>query len=292
MTELSAEVKAHFKDQVYSHRAPPETIRRHLDEIVAYDAFVNAQLSKWGTFGCVGALAALGCFFAGAAMLPSPIGKGLWGLGGGVLIFAVVAGIKYSSWNTVDLDDDRLAFVKSVLEALRRDMGKDADMEVHFDFDDPTRDSKKTGSGKIGPWSVTYYENNWLLIEGRFLDKTSFRITLLEKIQERSRWKTNARGKTKHKFKTKVAKLFGVQLRPSTRKYGTPERLNETLKKAVKLPPGASCRKLSGDEKKMGLEVQLKGDTDNKASLAVLFGMLLSCYQALNLGRDVIKKAA
>ncbi|HSP79263.1 MAG TPA: hypothetical protein VLQ93_12080, partial [Myxococcaceae bacterium] len=145
---------------------------------------------------------------------------------------------------------------------------------------------------------VTYYQDPWLSLRGRLLDGTHFQLGMVQKLQKRSRWVRNYRGKNKYKSKSKERALAWVQLRVKPEKHPQLEQLGRQARGAVRLPPGSSIRGLDVTAESISLEVVVGHDWEaagagiEKENASRLFAMMLmSCYQVLNLSRSLGKKS-
>jgi hypothetical protein len=121
-----------------------------------------------------------------------------------------------------------------------------------------------------------FSEDDWLSIEGRFLDGTQFSETVQELIRKRTY--VNPRGKSKVKYRSR----HFVSLRLSCPKdqYGDLRPLEEGLKKTLRLPASATVRGLKVGGKAVFLRVRVDQAAELPQANAMMY---LGLYRALNL---------
>ena len=154
-----------------------------------------------------------------------------------------------SAWryHQFDLDDRRYEFVASLLPLLQVDMEENATAEIHMNFLPHNHKSKFQRKGKVGYWDANFYNDAWFSMRGRFLDGTKFSMTLLEKQQDRSRWKTSMSGKLKRKTKTKNASEVIVSLKFKNKRYPNAQELASGIQQFVRLPQWAELKSVTAE---------------------------------------------
>ncbi len=125
-----------------------------------------------------------------------------------------------------------------------------------------------------------YSEDDWLSIQGRFLDGAEFSETVQELI--RTRTYTNPRGKSKTKCRSRH--FIGLRLACPKDSYGDLRPLEEGLKKNLRLPASATVRGVKVGEKAVFLKVRVAEAAELSQANAMLF---LGLYRALNLARQM-----
>jgi hypothetical protein len=122
--------------------------------------------------------------------------------------------------------------------------------------------------------------DDWLSIQGRFLDGAEFSETVQELI--RTRTYTNPRGKSKTKHRSRH--FIGLRLACPKDQYGDLRPLEEGLKKNLRLPASATLRAVKVGEKAVFLKVRVAEAAELSQANAMLF---LGLYRALNLARQL-----
>ena len=282
---------------VYESDAPPEQILADMQAVRELDDASERGKSRFTKIGCTGG-GLLFLSFPALVAIPDFPAVALVPIAAITLIVIGVLGHKRQS--RTDFEDRRFELLEELLGLLSADMPQGASVQVRMDLASPETDEKQTDKGELNGWKVQYYEDPWLRISGALLDGTRFTLEQTELHQRRSRWKTNARGKRKHKTKRRGALEANVVLRYKPRKHTEIQALAENASGAVQMPPGVVVKKLSIGEKAALLRVRRKGDwvgqaatAEESASSAVhVHAMgLLSLYRVLNLSRTLSKKA-
>lgn len=124
-----------------------------------------------------------------------------------------------------------------------------------------------------------FSEDDWLTIQGQFLDGTQYSETVMELVRRRTY--VNPRGKSKVKYRS--WHFIGVRLTCPKDQYGELRPLGEGLKKNLRLPASATVRGMKVGGKTIFLRVRV----DQAAELPQANMMMyLGLYRALNLARQ------
>src|ERR1051325_10865601 len=169
-------------------------------------------------------------------------------------IAAVVTSLVARHYRSLLIDQRMHQFVQRLVPLISADMAADAQIKIRLDLRPANHPSKVAKKGKASGWDVVYYDNPWLDLSGKFLDGTSFELRMLGKLQERSKTKRNARGKTKTKKKSKEVLRAAVQLWVKPQRYGKLSDLVRQAEKAVQLPEGVQVRSLEAQDDSIELE--------------------------------------
>ena len=184
-------------------------------------------------------------------------------IAGGIAVIGVLAmlgGIICKHYfKHFDIDNRRYEFVSGLLELLRRDMAEDAAAEIDVNFLPHNHRSKYLRTGKVGNWNVVFYTDPWFVMRGRFLDGTKFSVTLLEKQQDRMRWKRGrTSGKMKKKRKTKIASEIIVRLNFKNKRYPQAQELSAKVQQFVRLPQWAELKSVAAEGESMTIRSTTK----------------------------------
>jgi hypothetical protein len=125
-----------------------------------------------------------------------------------------------------------------------------------------------------------FSEDDWLSIEGRFLDGTQFTETMQELIRRRTY--VNPRGKSK--VKSRSRHFVSLRLTCPKDQYGELRPLEEGLKKNLRLPASATVRGLKVGGKSVFLRVRVDEAAEIPQANAMMY---LGLYRALNLARQL-----
>jgi len=273
------------------HRAAVSTFRR-------LDKQYEELAGRWGK-GALACFVGAGLAFAACFLRrhPSPVAVFF---GVAFFIAFIVCVVLYMRYKRFDTEDRRYELAGQLIRLLSTDMAKDAPIRLRLDLNAPDQQSKFLRDGQAGRWRVKYYKDDWLTMQGRFLDGTSFCVTITELYQARSRTQRSQSGKTKHKSKTKTATEFSLRLKTKAKRYGSLAELAAGSKAAIQLPDIAALKSFTIQDGGLLLKAKCKRDwdatqegkeDDRKAGSTVVAMMHLSLYQILNLSRMMTKKA-
>jgi len=156
----------------------------------------------------------------------------------GFAIAAIYAEIMRIKHGRLNLHNQRYELLKKIIEMLRRDMKDNATLSVRLVLSSPTQKDKRTNT--IPPpyqsrFKIDLFRDEWLKIQGQFIDKTRFILTSTELCQTKYGWKHTARGKSKYKSKSKGLET-NLTLTYSRRRYGAIKVLQNEVVNAVELP--------------------------------------------------------
>ena len=132
-----------------------------------------------------------------------------------------------------------------LLRLLETDAAPTVPLTIAIDFREADHRSKHVRDGRVGAWSVAYFEDPWLTLSGRFQDGSAFRIAMVERQQNRKKTKYSRSGKMKTKHKTKASSQALVQLRPKAKRYGQLDTLGRDARRAVQLPRDLDTKRRS-----------------------------------------------
>lgn len=215
------------------------------------------------------------------------------------IVFAIALFNYIQSWRQgrFSIPAYRYELPQKILEILSRDMDENAPISLKLDFNHPTHKHKivaKIAHPQRSGWELKKFQDNWLQARGKLLDKTEFKLTIVEVNHIMSGWKRSPRGKFKHKSKTKGKGVdINLELKYSSRKYAGIKLLQNEVQAAIQLPDFAVLNEIKVNSKNLELSVTASPTiATNSVGLAeVTTMMFLSCYQILNLARTISKTA-
>lgn len=229
----------------------------------------------WNGVACVGA-GILGIVLAAAFDLVGPgVLLTLLGFFGGIGLFIYA----YSYGRMLTTYRWRLELLRDLGKALEQDSDPKTPVKVALGLKDRGRLLKEEIWPARKRGKQRFSEDDWLSIEGRFLDGTMYSETIRELVRKRTY--VNPRGKSKTKFRS--WHFISIRLACPKEHYGDLQPLEEGLRKTLRLPESAVVRGLKVGAKAVTLRVRV--DLRNELLQANLM-MYLGLYRALNLARQ------
>jgi hypothetical protein len=211
----------------------------------------------------------------------------------GFIIAIIYSSNKGNEYEKIFQNLYRISFTKEVLQMLARDMESSAEVEVHLSLKPVKPKENRINTiphpNKPG-WKIDNYRQEWLKIQGKFLDKTALGITATGLSKNQYGTKRSRSGKTKYKSKTKQVGLdINLTLAYHSRRYGAVSLLKEEVSRAIKIPNSCTIRRLKVTDKKMHLVVRIlpQKAKDSQFLYQTVTMMLLSLYQVLNLAKKL-----
>jgi hypothetical protein len=235
-----------------------------------------------------------------------------WG-GVGLILVGLVALIQSSRYQQLNLENRRYELASRLVGLLQADIAPDEPVTLELDLRPETHSDKYQNESRTpSGWKVKHYLDPWLSLQARLLDGTHLRLEMTARVQLRSRTKTNARGKTKHKSRQLSDALLRVRLRVKPERYQHLERLGAKAEGAMQLLKGTQLKDLTVEADRVDMTLHLdspwsagneprpspgSGPGNRSPGPTPLNGQrvvamaLLSLYQLLNLSRALDKKA-
>lgn len=305
---MSINLENFRKSLTYSVTAAVSDIVKDLKEMATIDRASEAKQTEFGSLAtkCViGAITSIVIAFI-LMIVVGEMGDGvqLFGnivtvllllVGVGCTVVAIYAGIRRSKYSRLNLPNHRYALTEKILEMLERDMDKEVKVSVHLDLSPAHQKSKQIKTvahpSKSG-FKIDIFQDDWLKIEGKLLDKTRFVLTTSELNQTAYGWKTSRSGKSKYKTKSKAKGLdISLDLTYPQRRYGAIKVLNNEAVNAVKIPKLSQVKRMRVTDKGINLVVKIPPSMPwNEETLyQTITMMFLSLYQVLNLARMLSK---
>ena len=269
---------------VYQKTAPVELIRQDLIQLRGYDKTHEKSAKRWLTI----ALLCMPLTIAGLILF--------WPAGVVTVVVMIVSFLIYGHHANRNIEDRRYETANNVLFLIGHDIGKDVPVNVTIDLRPTTHASKLKNTGKVGVWSVKYFDDPWLSVSGKLLDGTSFDCSLTDMLQKKSAWKRGRSGKNKYKSKEKSRLRADLRLRVKAKEYPGLETVAANAREAIKTPylvevrdfSCADCTLKLATESKAPWDSKLRMETGspNRSGPEIVSMMFLSLYQILNFARQ------
>jgi hypothetical protein len=138
-------------------------------------------------------------------------------------------------------------------------------------------------------WKLDIFEDQWLTLEGKFLDSTNFFLTVTE--VNRTAYGRNAKGKWKSKNKPKGTEI-NLKLSFPSKKYGSIHVIQNAAPEAVKLPEQVNLKRMKVTGKAIDLTVNTPHFFKQEEMYQTITMMFLSLYQVLNFAKMLSKRRA
>lgn len=259
------------------------SIFQDLNEIGEIDRLAENRNKRYKTFIWSGFAGAILSVFLLAVLLPVAMVLAII-----FVILAIVGFILLKKQGHLDIPNYRYELTQRILELINRDRQETSNVNLHILFSPPNQASKKISTIQHPTYSQLkkdLYKDQWLKLEGEFLDGTRFNLTATEKFQTVYGWKRGASGKMKYKTKSKSkGQLIQLSLKIPLRRYGAIQVLKSEAETAIQLPAEITQKRLIFTDKSIVLSVKTPTEYQNTDKLYQTISMMfLSLYQVLNL---------
>jgi len=209
-----------------------------------------------------------------------------------LIIPARFCSVKRSYYNKLKLQDDRYELSKKILSMVNRDRTPNSNVKILIHFTPAGEKGKKVQTlrhpRKRG-WQLDIFADQWLTLEGKFLDSTNFFLTVTE--LNRTAYGTNYRGKWKSKNKPKGTEI-NLKLSFPRKKYGSIHVIQKAAPEAVKLPEEVNLKRMKVTPKAIDLTVKTPHFFKQEEMYQTITMMFLSLYQILNFAKMLSKRRA
>lgn len=271
---------------VYETTALASRIQLDCKEMAQYDQQMAKRRKLANTILIVSGIAVFASFFIGSALGPIPVFLALIPLAVGIVLRAV--------WCSPDIPDMRYLALEELIDTLSRDVARDQPFHVKLDFAPSNKDYKRIDTvpypARSG-WKMDLFRDNWLILQGQFLDGTDFTLSLTELMVSKYGWKRGRSGKRKFKRKNKSKGVeLELDLRISRKKYGAVQVLQEDIQSAIQLPTNVRLKRLKVSENNLILGIKASPDFLVSTSLYKLsMQLFMNVYHVLNLAKELSK---
>ncbi|MEG3840799.1 hypothetical protein [Microcoleus sp. herbarium14] len=269
--------------QIFKDLKELAEIKQLAEQKVAY----FSTLAGWSWVGIV--LIIIGLFFASSNALTNWIGFGYFLLA--ILIVpAIFCSSKWGYYGKLKMRDYRYELPKKILSMVNRDRTPNSNVEILIYFTPAGEMGKKIQTlphpRKRG-WKVDCFEDQWLTLEGEFIDRSNFSLTVTE--LNRKAYGQNANGKSKSKHKPKGTEI-NLKLSFPSKKYGSIHVIQKAAPEAVKLPVGAKLKRMKVTPKAIDLTVNTPRILNQEEMYQTITMMFLSLYQVLNFAKILSRR--
>jgi len=290
---MAINLKTFAKDLTYQADTSVRQIFKDLKELAEIKQLAEKKaayfrnLAIWSWLGIV--LIIIGLCFAYSNDWTNLIGFGFFLLA--VLIVpAIFCSVKLSYYNKLKLRDDRYELPKKILSMVNRDRTPNSNVKMRIHFTPAGEKGKKTQTlphpSKRG-WKLDIFEDQWLTLEGKFIDSTNFSLTVTD--LNRRAYGSNARGKSKSKNKPKGTEI-NLKLSFPSKKYGSIHVIQKAAPEAVKLPELVNLKRMKVTGKAIDLTVNTPYFSNYPEMYQTITMMFLSLYQILNFAKLLSRK--
>jgi hypothetical protein len=195
-------------------------------------------------------------------------------------------------YNKLKLREDRCELPKKILSMVKRDLTPNSNVKIMIHFN-PTGEMGKIIQTLPHPrkrdWKLDIVEDQWLTLEGKFIDSTKFFLTVTE--LNRRAYGVNARGTSKIKNKPKGTEI-NLKLSFPRKKYGSIHVIQKAAPEAVKLPEEVNLKRIKVTPKVINLTVNTPQNLNQEEMYQTITMMFLSLYQVLNFAKLLSKRRA
>ena len=275
---------------LYQRHVPVDSVLADIKLLRQLDLDKEKKIRVWSTVAWIG----VGVLVVGGVCFVlemKAIATALLVVG---LLLAIIGFVAYRIHGRLNLDDRRYEVVAGLLALLSKDMSDDSIVNVKLDFRPHNHRAKFVHRGKVGPWKAAFYVDKWLDVRGSLMDGTKYSVTMIEKQQDRSRTKVNARGKVKRKRKTKNSSEAIVGLKIKEKRYPNAHQSYGRIRNLIKLPPWVELKAIQADGDRLTLRATTKSTWDvagpgkkrlSRDGVNWMAMMFLSLYRALNVSK-------
>ncbi len=292
------------KDLTYQADTSVSQIFKDLKEIAGIKQLAEqkiAYFSIWGRWVAVYNIFVMLVSFSAVTNFSSD------GRSGGFIIMMFVIVIlvsptifyyaKLSYYNKWKLRDDRCELPEKILSMVNRDLTPNSNVKILIDFTPVGKMGKRIqtlphpdpGKSRWNLEILEIFEDQWLTLEGKFIDSTNFCLTVTD-LNRKASW-VNRRGRFKSKYKDKGTNI-NLRLTFPSKKYGATNFLQQATQSAVKLPAGigVQLKQIKVGGKAIDLTVNTPQNLNQEDMYQTITLMFLSLYQVLNFAKMLSRK--
>ncbi|KZL50593.1 hypothetical protein PN456_10660 [Nodularia spumigena CS-586/05] len=302
--QMPIELRQLRQKLIYEDTAGFDSITTDLDDIAALSQLAEIKQKKFGNqakyyFVCAAVLGLVTFSISSVTIASGFLNIAVFLLYVG-LVSLIIAGIyalfRMFKFQRLNLINYRYNLIRQVMQMLGRDLEDTHSIYLKLSFQKGENKEYKTNTlphpYKSG-WKIDIFENQWLNIKGRFLDKTRFVLTITELSKRQYGYKRSSSGKNKYKSKLKSGGLeVNLYLTYSQRRYGAVKLLQNDVRDAIKIPQFSKVRGLKVTDRNMNLTVRISPQfAENQEKIyQTILAMFLSLYQVLNLAKMLSKE--
>ena len=192
-----------------------------------------------------------------------------------------------------NIPNHRYWTLSKVLPLLGQDLDANTNVDVKLILSRATQKKKCLDKLRWG-WSIARFRDDWLLVQGQFIDGTEFGLTAADLVVVKRIRKRSRSGKIKRKRKEKMKAVeLSLSLTFPRRKYGAISVLRNDAVDAIQLPEWVEIQSFRVKNNSLYLKVKTlkalyKTSTlkwSAKSLYKTITMMFLSLYHILNLAR-------
>jgi hypothetical protein len=290
---------------LYTTQSPLANILDDLVQIKEIDRIAEGKQKEYGEKALSYFIGLLFALFLTAILMSQNPKNLIFSLFTGLLVIinlVLIICLSYAlvergKFKRLNFKNYRYDLTKQLLQMLARDMDAASVFDLKLSFQHVEYHKNKIGTNphphKSG-WKIDNYCNEWVRLQGQFLDKTRFNLSLTELFKKEYGWKRGRSGKQKYKTKTKTLGLdISLKLTYPQRRYGAVKILQNEVNNAVKLPQTSSLRAIKVSDKAIFINTRIAPQfaEDQNVLYETIIAMFLSCYQILNLAKVLAKQS-
>ena len=271
---------------IYETTALAPRIQLDCKEIAQYDQKMTKRRRIANTILIVGAVALFASFFLASALGTTPFVIALVPLLVGIVLRIM--------WRSLDVPDLRYQVVEQLVDTLSRDVARDTPFHLKLDFTPSNAKQKRIDTvpypSRHG-WKMDRFRDNWLVLNGQFLDNTDFTLSLTELMVSKYGWKRSRSGKSKFKRKNKSKGVeLELDLHMPRKRYGAIQVLQQDIQSAIQLPANVRLKRIKVDENSLILGIKASpGFLDQTSLYKLIMQLFLNAYHVLNLAKELSK---
>ncbi len=291
---MAVNLETFAKDLTYQANTSVRQIFKDLKELAEIKQLAEQKaayfrkLAIWSWLGIV-LIIIIGLFFPFLNSWRSLRGLGFFLLAV-LIVSAIFCSVKWNYYHRLKLRNERCELPKKIVSMVNRDRTPKSNVKIGIHFTPAGKMGKKIQTlphpSKRG-WKLDIFEDQWLTLEGKFLDSTNFSLTLTD--LNRRAYGTNARGKSKSKNKPKGTEI-NLKLSFPRKKYGSIHVIQKAAPEAVKLPEEVNLKRMKVTPKAIDLTVNTPYFSNYPEMYQTITMMFLSLYQILNFAKLLSRK--
>ncbi|MEO1049338.1 MAG: hypothetical protein AAFX87_01840 [Bacteroidota bacterium] len=203
---LSEQQKQFIKEKTISATFKVGKWLAFLNKASAYDALGDKEIKTWGTRALWSFIVAfISLFLIGVTLGFSLILTAL------LIAFGIFSLVRRKQLKNKDISNYLRMFLIPVLHVMKEKAGEDTKMAASLDFRNP-RKALAPEKSKVGVRKLKLYQPKYIIAKVELKDSALLEVVIADDVKDFSWTKTNARGKTKFKNKTKYVHYCFIKM--------------------------------------------------------------------------------
>ncbi|MBD2438321.1 hypothetical protein [Nostoc sp. FACHB-110] len=300
---MPVDLKQFRQNLTYTVQAPVAQILSDLQQIKEIDRLAEQKQQEFGKqalYYFIGIIITIILMIIASSLITNNNSQSLLFILFFVVVIGLIIGFIYALVNRfkfgrINILNYRYQSTQKILQMLSRDIDSNAEINLQLSFQPTEKADYKTNTiphpVKSG-WKIDHHQQEWLKIQGKFLDKTRFDLSATAISKKQYGWKRGSSGKSKYKSKIKSGGLdINLNIAYPQRRYAAVKTLENEARGAIKLPNLAHLRSLKIADKSIQFAVRIAPNVaDNQAEIyQTITTMFLSVYQILNLAKKLAR---